>query len=474
MLLLLSGFIAAPKAVAADAGPDQYYTLDRLPDPDTNLKLEVGGLNFAADGTLYAGTRRGEVWAWKDGKWKRFASGLAECLGTLPIKPGVVLVTQRAEVTRLIDTDGDGIADRYEKITNDFAYSGNYHEFNFGLVMDKAGNLYGSLNLGHTNHDPWGGQYMGADVKDRGTVYTISPDGKYSTFAWGLRSPNGLEISPDGELFCAESQGEFTATDCLQHLQKDRFYGHPASLSFKPGFTGNPRTTTIAELAKMRTPPIVWFPYKRVGQSVNQPRFDITAGKFGPFAGQIFCGDDIGPILTRVFLEKVGDDYQGACFPFLRKQNVLEGANRIAFGPDGAMYTGLTNRGWATGTHGVYKIAWTGKMPLEIQKWEIQSDGFLLTFTEPVNEQAASNPDNYHLLNFHYEYHKTYGCDELDKAPVKVLSAKVSADRKSVHLALPELRSVWIYQLDVQNVTADDGAGIRNSTGWYTLNRLKQ
>src|SRR4051812_25084538 len=42
ILIFVCTFASSQSARAADAGPDQYYTLERLPDPDTNLKLEVG------------------------------------------------------------------------------------------------------------------------------------------------------------------------------------------------------------------------------------------------------------------------------------------------------------------------------------------------------------------------------------------------------------------------------------------------
>ncbi len=464
MAVLAGGAGAAPKGT--------YYKIEALPDPDTPLLLEVGGLNFSTNGTMFVGTRRGDVWTWKENAWRRFASGLAECLGTLPVSDWEVLVTQRGEITRLVDADHDGVADRYEAISQDFAYGGNYHEFNFGVVLDAKGNLYGALNLQHTDHDPWGGRFMGADIKDRGTGYVISPEGKYSTFCWGLRSPNGLVMSPAGEIFCAESQGEFVATNCIYHLRKGRFYQHPASLTFKPGFTGSAKTTTIEELGKMRTLPVVWLPYKRVGQSVNGPVFDTTAGKFGPFAGQMFCGDTTSPIVTRIFMEKVGGEYQGAVFPFLNDPT-LEGANRFAFGPDGAMYAGLTNRGWAGGTYGVRKITFTGTVPLEVQKMELQRDGFLLTFTKAL-PPAAADASLYQLLHYRYEYHKDYGSDELDKTPVKVVRAELSGDRRSVRLVLGEVFGGKVYEMSIPKLAAEDGTGLRTSMAWYTVNKVRE
>jgi len=55
-------------------------------------------------------------------------------------------------------------ADRFEKISNNFGYSGNYHEYAYGPVRDNEGNLYVTLNLSHAP-DAWGGLYMARAAK---------------------------------------------------------------------------------------------------------------------------------------------------------------------------------------------------------------------------------------------------------------------------------------------------------------------
>jgi len=42
-------------------------------------------------------------------------------------------VLQRPELTRLRDTDGDGVADHYETLNDDWQVTDNWHEFTFGL-----------------------------------------------------------------------------------------------------------------------------------------------------------------------------------------------------------------------------------------------------------------------------------------------------------------------------------------------------
>src|SRR6185503_5708485 len=63
-------------------------------------------------------------------------------------------------------------------------------------------------------------------------------------------------------------------------------------------------------------PPAVYFPYGKMGQSASGIACDVSNGNFGPFAGQMFVGDQTHSTVMRVFLEKINGHYQGACFPF--------------------------------------------------------------------------------------------------------------------------------------------------------------
>ncbi len=446
------------------------YKLETIPTPD-KVAFEVGGLNFMPDGRLVACTRHGDVWTGKDGKWKLFATGLQEPLGLLPGDNNSVLVVQRVELTRLTDSDSDGVADRYETVTNAWGYSGNYHEYAFGPVRDKAGNLYGTLNLAHAPDD-WGGMFMGSHVPYRGWCFQVTPEGKFVPFASGLRSPNGIAISPDGDIFVADNQGEFVQSNCLHWIRKGAFHGHPSSLKDDPNFKGSAKTTSIQDLDKLRKYPAIYFPYDRMGRSVAEPRFDTTGGKFGPFAGQIFIGDMTIPLLMRVTLEKVEGEFQGACYPFMRSDD-LRGANRLAFGPDGSLYVGLTDRGWGGGSAGLRRVVFTGKAPMEIRSMDLTADGFAVTFTGPVDPAAASRPESYSLQHWRYEYHKEYGCPEMDKAADKVTRVELSADRLRAKLTVGRLEARRIYELNITDVKSPDGAALQNATAYYTVGHLK-
>jgi hypothetical protein len=182
----------------------------------------------------------------------------------------------------------------------------------------------------------------------------------------------------------------------------------------------------------------VLFPYRKLGQSLADVCVDTTGGKFGPFAGQVFCGDQMQCSVERAFLEKVEGDYQGACFPFV--EGLDSGVNRVAFAPDGSMFVGQTDRGWGSTGHksqGLQRIVYTGELPFEILAMRAKPDGFELEFTMDVEPRAAAAAASYRLSRFTYEYHADYGAPEADTAAVVPQKVELVGKRK-VKLALRE------------------------------------
>ena len=133
-------------------GPDVSYQVESIALP-AGLTAETGALGFLPDGRLVSCFLRGEIMFYDPTtkKWSLFAQGLHEPLGLLALSKSELLVMQRPELTRIKDTDGDGQADLYETVTDGFGVTGNYHEFNYGPVRDKEGNLYIALNSSSAN-----------------------------------------------------------------------------------------------------------------------------------------------------------------------------------------------------------------------------------------------------------------------------------------------------------------------------------
>ena len=221
------------------------------------------------------------------------------------------------------------------------------------------------------------------------------------------------------------------------------------------------------------TPPTIWFPYGRMGQSISEPVWDTTKGKFGPFDGQMFVGDQYTAVVMRVALEKVNGVFQGACFPFRRGFQC--GVNRLAFGPDGALYVGETNRGWGSlggKPYGLQRIAFGGKTPPEVHDIKLTKDGFDFTFTSAIDPKTVEKTDAFALKSYTYIYKSDYGCPETDTQPEKVTALKLSKDGKTVSVSVPNLKPGRVYDFALTGVKTTAGENLLHAEAYYTLNEL--
>ena len=465
---------------------EDYYRIVTLPIPET-VKLEVGGLAPLPDGRLAACTRRGEVWLisnpYMQGSrvptFKKFASGLHEPLGLMWHPDGFFLCTQRGEVTKLVDTDGDDVADEYSSFYK-WPLSGNYHEYSYGPVLLPDGDMVITLNL------DWIG-YGASLAKWRGWMLKLSPDGKMTPWATGMRSPAGFGVFHDGSIFYTENQGDWVGSGRMTHVEKGDFVGNPAGLRWtgEPGSplalkpsdvpsTGKPMFEVAKTIKELKVPAI-WFPHTLMGISTSDFKEDVSNGAFGPFAGQVFVGDQGHSKIMRVALEKVDGEWQGACFPF--REGFQSGIIRTVWGQDGSMFVGMTSRGWAaTGKdpYGIQRLVWTGKTPFEMRTITSKPDGFEVAFTLPVDRQTAENPANYSLNSFTYKYHKTYGSPIEDARPLPIRGVVVAADGLSARIVVDTvLREGYIHEVKAEGVRSASGSlPLLHPVGYYTLNAI--
>ncbi len=487
LVVLAALLIAAPDLLAQTPPTEgDHYRISSVPIPE-GIVLEVGGLAFAPDGRLGVSTRRGEVWLVEnptmEGRsrphFTRFAHGLHEPLG-LAYRDASFYASQRGELTRLTDTDGDDRADRYETVVT-WPLAGNYHEYSYGPLFSPDGDMFVTLNLAWIGH--------GASLaKWSGWGMMVSPDGTQRPFATGMRSPAGFGYNLDGHLFFAENQGDWVGSGFIAHVEEGDFLGNPAGLRWtdEPGVppalrglkpedipdTGEPKHV-VAERVPTLKPPAVWFPHTLMGISTSDILVDSTNGAFGPFAGQLFVGDQGHSKIMRVALEQVDGVYQGAVFPF--REGFASGILRLAWAPDGSLFVGQTSRGWsATGRapYALERVTWTGATPFEMLSVAARPDGFEITFTRPVDRAAAVDPASYEVTGFTYHYHSTYGSPAIDQVKHAVEAVEVSADGMRARLLVDGLRAGFVHELKAAGVRGADGAGLLHAVAYYTLNRV--
>jgi len=487
LLLISALLLISVSHLHAKKREEEYYRIDTLNTPD-GVVLEAGNVCILGPDKLACASRFGDVWIAEEingdktkPKWTLYASGLHEVLG-LAVKPGDkdgwLYCTQRCDITRMRDSNGDGRADVFEVVSDGWGIDGDYHEYAFGSKFDKDGNLFVALCLtgSGTSTNLW-----------RGWCLKIDPDGKATPVISGIRSPGGIGFNAEGALFYTDNQGNWNGACKLQQIIPGTFVGHPAGLKWfdeptakdaiasagikkpempKSGGRLVDEMKRIPELAH----PTVYFPYPRMGASAAGFANDSTKGKFGPFQNQLFVGDQTTSMVMRVFLEQVDGHYQGVCFPF--RKGFMSGAMSVDFAQDGSLFVYGTDRGWtATGgkPFGLQRVTWNGETPFEIHEMRVKKDGFELTFTEPLDEATAKDTASFTLKTYTYIYHDSYGSPEVDQTTPKIVSSTIAADKKSVRLVIEGLQIGHVHELQAPGIKSANGEPLLHDLAYYTL-----
>jgi hypothetical protein len=432
------------------ASEEDCYPVATLATPP-EVVLEVGGFALLPDAQLLVCTRRGQIWRVEDaytpdGKGARFHlwfDGLQEPLG---------LLAHGGEI------------------------SGNYHEYAFGPALGGDGRMWVTLNR------PFGEEPFGR-AKWRGFALAIDAEtGAWEVMAAGLRSPAGVEAAPWGDVFYTDNQGEWNGASKLSLVRPGSFHGHPWGIQdtklpeWKHGEVPMPPNQTLMPLVRETIPsfelPAVWFPYDEMGRSPAGFVWDVE-GRFGPFfQGHVFVGDQFDASLIRVTLEEVNGRWQGACYPF--RMGLASGVTRVAWGHDGSLLVGMTNRGWGSrgqGTFGLQRVRWSGATPFELREMRAAPGGFELEFTRPVDPALAAEPGTWRMSSYTYELHEEYGSAKMDVRELVTEPSVVGAER--VRLAVEGLRSGYVHEVRYEALRDADGVAPVHERAYYTLVEMR-
>ena len=99
-------------------------------------------------------------------------------------------------------------------------------------------------------------------------------------------------------------------------------------------------------------------------------------------------------------------------------------------------------------------------------------DGFIVSFTKPVERSSAGDPDHYSLGTFTHIYQQGYGSPEVDQTTPKVSHARVSQDGMQVRLQVEGLVQGHVHEFDLEGVRSQDGESLLHANAYYTLNEI--
>jgi hypothetical protein len=409
------------------------------------------------DGRIFvASMKRGELFVIRDpddtgkkAKFEDYTGGLFQEAYSMVAESGALYVLHRRNLTKITDTDGDGKADRFDRVVGLPHGVADTYDYGYGLTRDKTG----AFTMTYA-------PYANTTMTGSGSHVRLLEGGKTEEIAYGFRNPLGWCAGPEGDIYYTDNQGEWVATNKLCHIVPGRYYGFPNNAQRQHVQKPFGKTT-------------VWVPYGWA-HSINGVTYDASGGKFGPFAGQFFMAELMfGGAIIRASVELVNGEMQGSCFPFWGKG--LMGPVVLTFDPKGRLWVGgITEPGWMSQPDrgAVYRIDFTGETPFEIREIRVLRDGFRLVFTAPVDPKTAADPAAYLAEHYRYEYTGSYGSPELDRTRAPVEKAAVAADGLSADLTLPPLVKDRVYLITARGLKSAKGEPLVHPQGAYTLNEI--
>lgn len=450
------------------------YTLHGV--APAGLQPGVSGIDFLSDGrivictwggdhrTLVPPSKKGDVYilsnvAQDDSSkvtYKKFATGMQEPLG-IKVVNDTIYLSERQALAMLVDKDGNGLIEgsEYSKLAP-YSDGAGRHEFFFGLVY-KDGYFYGAHSMSLANG---GLAAVPQPDANRGTYLKIEKaTGKTEYIAGGAREPFGMVMNPAGEVFSTEVQGGWNPACAFTQVKAGRFYGHPQPGQVPP----NPWDS------KPYQAPAVLLPESEIANAPGEPAY--VPG--GIFQGQYLYGDVTYGGIQRVYLEKIGEDYQGGVVRF--SAGFTSGVSRLKFGPNGDLYVGEI--GDADGNwnepgkrlYGLQKLKANGKTTFEMLSVHSRPKGMEIEFTEPVALDADQTA-KYEVKSWTYTRTAAYYNNKENTKTLAITKVQVDASRKKVYLEISGLAAgnlIYIRLVGLKSAT--DGAAWSTET-WYTLN----
>ncbi len=432
------------------------YVTDIATLPTNNpwkSNLRFGGFDFIDEDSAALSSWNGDVWVvrglkgdWSQLKWQRIASGLFETLGVKVVK-GIIHVNGRDQITQLIDLNGDGETDHFKVFNRDVYVTENFHEFEFDLQTDKAGNFY----FAKAAPVRGGGRGFDRILPNHGTIMKVSPDGKkMEVIATGLRAPGGLAVGPNGELTTGENEGTNQPCCKINFMKGNKpvFFGTEAS---RQSLTGAPYTE-----------PLCYLPME-VDNSGGSQVWVPEGAKFGIAPGTLLHLSYGQSSIFEVLTTPRGETVQGGVVKL--PISLQSSAMRARFHEDGSLYV-LGFRGWQTNAAtecAFQRVRHNEQVVVPVPtKLEYTAKGIRLTFPTKLDAELAEDVSSYGAQRWNYVRGPQYGSGEfsVDKPDrdaeklalekeskdhhvrdtVKIESAKLLPDGQTVDIVLEGMK----------------------------------
>jgi putative heme-binding domain-containing protein len=462
--------------VAANPPPVQMlvpgFTVRELPV----LLNNINSLKYRGDGRLVALGYNGRIYLLTDTDgdgledkaelfWDR--DTLRSPIGMALTPPGYargegVFVAAKGKLALILDRDRDGRADE-EIIVADGWKELPHGVDALGVALDREGNIY--FGLGCVNFtdaylvDRATGQSRYDLRNEHGTILKVSPDfQRREIVCTGVRFPVALSFNRYGDLFCTDQEGATWLSngnplDELLHIQAGRHYGfpprHPKHL---PNVIDEPSVFDYAPQHQ-----------STCGLNFNEP---VNGGPiFGPaaWAGDALVSGESRGKLWRTKLVKTHAGYVAqnqllACLSMLTIDACVSPRGELVV----ACHSGQPD--WGSGPDGkgkLYQIRYSEpSAPQPVLAWSASPAELRIAFDRPLDPANLRNltkqisivrgphaqpGDRYESIRPGYQVVQ----DQLSapRYDVPVLSASITADRRTLMLATPPQTAAMNYSI---------------------------
>lgn len=449
----------------------------RLPLP---VSIMPTSITWRADGTLAFCTLKGQVYLARDSDGDGIEDtltlvdeGLASPFGLIA-DGNDLIVAHKPEVLRLRDLDGDDRAEVREVIADGWGYTDDYHDWTTGIVRDAQGRLYIGLGSDYAKAGRTSDQ-----GRLRGKVVRIETDGRLTTLGHEFRYPTGLAITADDQVFVSDNQGVQNPFNEINHLVAGARYGVPSL--FEEAHPEPPRAPAIQ----------IPHPWTR---SVNGLTF-VRPNSAGPFGGQgIGCEYD-SRFLVRFSIERVGETYQGAVYPFslppgltlvgkpsdattetaVPAERGFLGTFCVAQSPAGDLYVGgFHDSGWTGGPNvgDIVRLRFTGTVPVGIESISARKGAFVIRFTGAVDPMEAAKPERYSISGSTRQWTSGYATPDSGQHKLPVERVELARDFRSVTLQTPEQQRGHVYEVRCGAIGPKDRLVLWPAVGYYSLHEF--
>jgi mono/diheme cytochrome c family protein len=428
----LSTVTVTTKSVAGKE--DAAFVADEFPLPIENPYhswMRPGGFDFTPDGKgAIVAMWNGDVWRVEGIKekapatltWRRIASGLFQPLG-VKFRGEELFITCRDQIAKLVDHNGDGEIDQIVCFNNDAQVTEHFHEFAMGLQTDAAGNFYYAKSARHA---------LDSVVPQHGTLLKVSADGATTEIvANGFRAANGVCVNEDGSFFVTDQEGHWTPKNRINHVKRGGFYGNMYGYS----------SVTDSSDSAMQ-PPMVWMTNAKDRSPAEL--LWVPKNAWGNLGGSLL---NLSYGTGRVFIvphEEVNGRWQGAVCE-MPMPAFETGIMRGRFGDDGALYTSgmFAWAGNAQSPGGFYRIRRGSKsVPVPVAVHAVKQK-ISVTFSE------AMTPGDCSIKVWNLKRSAQYGSKHWDERALTISQTKLSDDKRTLTLEIPDLATTPCYELKI-------------------------